>query len=135
MIVVDANIIVYHMVKGPFSHRAEALAVKEPDWRSPILWRYEFTNALRNMLRAGMLGEAEALRAVASARDAMSGREVDVPQEVALTTALRFDLSAYDAQYVALAELLEAPCVTADAPLTRKAPTRAILLADFLDSK
>jgi predicted nucleic acid-binding protein len=40
--------------------------------------------------------------------------------EPALDLALQYELTAYDASYVALAERLALPLVTADAPLARK---------------
>jgi predicted nucleic acid-binding protein len=111
---------------------ADAARVKDPDWRTVVLWRCEFTSALVKMIRARVLDEPTALTALAAAAADMAPREMDVPHERALRAALRYGISAYDAQYVALAEMWGVSCVTADAALVRKAPGVCVPLADFI---
>jgi predicted nucleic acid-binding protein len=84
------------------------------------------------MIRAKVVQEATALAALASAEAHMVPREVPVPQERAVQTAMKYGISAYDAQYVVLAEVLGTTCVTADVPLVRKVPTLCTLLSDFV---
>lgn len=132
MIVADANLLVYRYVRGPFSTLADAANAKDPDWRVPPFWRCEFTSALLKMIRGAALAEGDARSAIADAERHMTGRDVPVPQERALLTAARFGTSAYDAQYVTLAEMLGVRCVTADRPLIAKAPSACILLHDFV---
>ena len=132
MIVIDANLVLYRHLKGPLTTLAEAALTKDPDWRTSSLWRCEFTSALVKMIRAKVLGEADGLAAMDSATTEMGPRELDVPQAQALRAALAYGISAYDAQYVALAEMLGLRCVTADAALARKTPAVTVLLADFV---
>lgn len=132
MIVVDANIIIYYAVAGPLTASVGELIRKDADWRTSALWRYEFTNALTGMVRAKMLGESEAGDAIARAISLMSPREQDVDQGAALHAALRFTLSAYDAQYVALAEMLGVCCITADKSLARRATPITASLIEFI---
>ena len=132
MIVADGNLIVYRHVSGPLSARADAAGRKDADWRTAALWRCEMTSALAKMVRGRVLDEAAALSAIAAAGAEMFPRETEVPQDHALRVALRYGISAYDAQYIALAEMLGVPCVTADAALAKKTPALSILLAEFV---
>jgi predicted nucleic acid-binding protein len=132
VIVADASLIIYRHVAGPLTPLAGAARAKDPDWRTAPVWRFEMTSALVKMIRGGVLDEAGALAALAAADAEMTGREVDVPQDRALRDALRYGTSAYDAQYVVVADLLGAPCVTADAALAKKTPGLSTLLADFV---
>jgi len=134
MIVVDANLIVYRYVSGPLSSLARAALDRDADWRTASMWRCEFAGAVVNMIRAKILDQNDALEAMSNAANEMSARTSDVPQENVVRIALRDGISAYDAQYIALAELLNLKCVTADGPLARKAPHTTILLSDFARS-
>ena len=132
MIVADANLILYRYVVGQLTPLADAARGKDADWRTTALWRVEFTSALVKMIRARVLDEPAALAAMSAAAADMTPREVDVPQERALRAAVRCGISAYDAQYVALAEILGVPCVTADATMARKTVGVTVLLSDFV---
>lgn len=132
MIIADANLILYRYLNGPLTPLADAALARDPDWRTTALWRCEFTSAVVKMIRADVLDEAAATAAMNAAAADMVPREVEVPQEQALGAALRHGISAYDAQYIALAEMLGHRCVTADAHLARKTPAISVLLADFV---
>ena len=132
MIVADGNLIIYRHVGGTMSSLADAAVVKDADWRTVPLWRFEMTSAVVKMIRVGVLAEAAGRAAMAAAARELLRREVDVPQERALQVALRHGISAYDAQYIALAEIAGVPCVTADAALAKKAPALSILLSEFV---
>jgi predicted nucleic acid-binding protein len=131
MIVADANLLVYRYVRGPMSSLADAARAKEGDWRVPPFWKCEFTSAVLKMVRAEALTHAEATTAISDAHAEFASRETVVPQDRALAAALRYGTSAYDAQYVALAEMLNVSCVTADEPLAKKASAVCRLLRDF----
>lgn len=132
MIVADANLIVYRFLKGPFTALSDAAVGKDSDWRTAPLWRYEFTSAVATMIIAKVVDEPTAVAAIGAAGAEMISRELLVPQELALEAAIRYRISAYDAQYIALAEELAVPCVTADVQLAAKVPNVAVLLADFV---
>ena len=93
---------------------------------------FEFTSALVKMVRGRLLDEGGASAALAAAETDMAGREIDVSQDRAMRVALTYGVAAYDAQYLALAEILGARCVTADASLARKAPALSILMEDYV---
>ena len=131
MIIVDTNVIVYRIVQGPETAQAMRLEARDPAWRVPGLWRYEFTNAIWMMVRAGMINRQEALDALDRADRKMSSHELVVPQADALDAALQYNVSAYDAQYVALAKASGVVCVTADRPLLQKTPGITVPLASL----
>jgi predicted nucleic acid-binding protein len=74
-------------------------------------------------------------RALILAREAelqMARREYGVESHAVLTLAFDSGCSAYDCEYVALADALDVPLVTFDAEIMRAFPTRAIAPEDFL---
>ena len=132
MIVVDANIVVYAIVRSAHTPLAEDVAARDPDWVAPPLWRYEFTSAVATLVRSGGLTASQAEAAIGEADRLMSGRERAVDQVAALHAAAAHDLSAYDAQYVALAQDEGVRCVTADARMQRNAPGVAVSPQAFI---
>lgn len=121
MIVVDTNVIAYALIEGPLTEAARRVLIDEPDWRIPELWRHEFLNILVNYVHAGMdIVKAQAMWNQANEVAHDSVLPVDLRK--ALRTAVQYQLSGYDAQFVALAQMLGVPCVTADRELAAKAP-------------
>jgi predicted nucleic acid-binding protein len=116
--VVDASVVVGALlVAGPDGDAARAMLEAE-DAHAPHLLDVEATSAARRWVLSGRLSSAAAglflvdLRALAVARH---GHEPLLDRVL----ELRDSLSAYDASYVALAELLEAPLATVDRRLAR----------------
>ena len=58
--------------------------------------------------------------------------EQDPPASAVLDLTCRHRVSAYDATYIALADLLGVPCVTEDRELLTKFPKRAVPLDAIL---
>ena len=135
MIVVDANVLVYALVQLPQTPLAQQVAALDPDWVAPLLWRFEFTSAVTTLVRGSALNVAQAETAIREAEQLMAGRDARVDQTAAFRAAMTYNLSAYDGQYVALAEQLRIHCVTADARMLRNAQRVVISLADFVSRK
>ena len=132
MIIADANLIIYRYLRGPLSGLADRVVRKDEDWRTSTLWRVEFASAAVKMIRGGVVGEADAIAAMTLASHEMSTRELHVPQARVIRIAVRHGISAYDAQYAALAEAFGVICVSADATFTRKAPQLVVSISDFV---
>ncbi|MGW1175149.1 type II toxin-antitoxin system VapC family toxin [Kitasatospora sp. NPDC002543] len=88
------------------------------DVYAPTLLDYEIQSALLGMRRGGKLTEKEAERAVAAYRMLPIAKRETLPFWDRVKT-LHANLSAYDSQYVALAEALGVPLVTSDARIER----------------
>lgn len=116
MIVLDASAAVEWLLGLP---RAEAVAARLADAstvHAPHLLGVEVAQVVRRYVRSGDVRAARGAEALADLVD------VDValhPHEPLLPVVwrLRSNFSAYDAVYVALAQVLDAPLVTLDARL------------------
>ena len=125
MIVVDTNVIAYLWLPGDRTRQAESLLKEDPDWNAPLLWRSEFRNVLAGCLRRGDLDLDTALQIVDEAEGQMRGREFSVPSAQVLARVAASDCSAYDCEFVALAEELGVPLITSDEKVLRSFPAAA----------
>jgi len=132
MIVVDTNVLVYAIVQLPQTAFARQVATVDPDWVVPPLWHFEFTSAVTTLVHGLALSASQAEAAINYAEQLTAGREMSVDQVAVFRAAIAFNLSAYDAQYVALAEMLKIRCVTADARIVRNAPAVAVSISEFV---
>ena len=130
MIVVDVNVVAYLYLPSKQSDAAEALLLQDDDWAAPSLWRSEFSNILVTYMRQGLLSLDEAVMAHRRAQALLSANEFDVPATAVLRLAKDSGCSAYDCEYVALAEHLQVKLVSADAKLCKAFPGRAVGLSD-----
>jgi len=114
MVVIDASVLVDALlVAGPARERLAG-----DNLQAPELIDAELLSVLRRLVLADKLPEGHALQALATAERMGLRRH---PSRCLWPRAweLRTNLSAYDALYVALAERLNAPLLTADARLAR----------------
>jgi len=114
VIVVDTNVIAYLFMPCEFTARAETLFRRDPGWAAPLLWRSEFRNVLATGIRRRSLTLDIASAIQAEAEDLMAGREYQVPSADVLRLAAESACSAYDCEYVLLAQRLNVPLVTGD---------------------
>lgn len=119
MIVVDANLLVYLYVAGERTRQSEAVMARDPVWAAPLLWRSEFRNTLAGLVRRNALVLEDVIQIVSEAERSMAGREYSVVSHQVLRLAARSGCSAYDCEYVALAQDLGVRLVTADHRLQR----------------
>ena len=132
MIVVDANVVVYAVFRTPEFPLVEKLLAADDDWRLPKLWLHEFASAATTFVRVGQADLRQASAAIDAAVSLVAGRDEDVDLHASIETAIRLDLSAYDAQYVVLAQTHGVRLVTADQKLIRNAPGAAVALRDYV---
>lgn len=124
MIVVDTNVLAYLYLPGTHSAAAEALLFKDSEWAAPRLWRSEFRNVLATYMRGGLLTFDDAVRIHRKAESLMADGEYDVGALEVLRLAKDSGCSAYDCEFVALAEHLDVKLVSADARLCKAFPKR-----------
>ena len=134
MIVVDTNVITYFVLQQARTEQARSLYQLDGDWRVPPLWRYEFLNVLANFSRHA--GEPSDLLESAwrNAVNLLGDKETQPDMIRALQLASRHDISAYDAQYVALANELGVPLVTEDKRLRRQRPDFVLSIEEYQSS-
>lgn len=131
MIVADTNLIAYLFIEGEFTFQAESIYQSDPDWVAPYLWRSEFRNILTLYLRKKILSLAES-RAIADlAEDLLLGNEFELNSDAILDLAFSSSLSAYDCEYVVLAQQLGIKLITNDKKILRLFPDLTINLATF----
>ncbi|MQA84572.1 MAG: VapC toxin family PIN domain ribonuclease [Streptosporangiales bacterium] len=96
--------------------------VSHEELHVPHLLDYEFRSALRGLLLGGKISpsRAEGARIVKQGL-ALARHPDDLTDERAWD--LRANFNAYDATYVALAELLDCPLITTDAKIANAAVT------------
>ena len=134
MIVVDSNVIAYHWINGPLNEAARQVWRKDPDWHVPFLWRSEMRSILTGYLRDGTLNARQIAQVMTAAEAAFSGREHLASSEMVFRIAGETSLSAYDAEFVALAKALVVPLVTADKAVLKAFPERARTMAGFVEN-
>ncbi len=128
MIVVDTNVVAYLYLPGDRTAATEALRLREPEWAAPTLWRSEMRNLLATQVRAGRLELEDAQSIQVEAEQLLRGHEFQVDSAEVLRLSIASGCSAYDAEFVVLADYLDLPLVSADRRLVERFPTRARLL-------
>lgn len=114
MIVVDTNVIAYLWLPGEHTEAAEHLIGQDPEWAAPLLWRSELRNVISGLVKRGNLALSTAIRIVEEAESHMRGREFSVPSSDVLTCAKESGCTAYDCEFVVLAQALHVPLITSD---------------------
>lgn len=112
----------------PTSLAAEALLERESEWAAPPLWRNEFRNILAGYLRRDMLSFEQACTLQAEAEALMDGFEFEVHSQEVLELVRDSDCSAYECEFVAVAERFDIKLVTMDRKVLKAFPKRAVSL-------
>lgn len=119
MIVLDASVTVELLLNLPLGEQVRRrLADPDLQLHAPHLLPVEVLQVLRRRVAAGTTSTADAVEAL----NLLEELDLSFHDHMLLAGrawTLRGNLSAYDAMYVALAELLDAPLLTADATLAR----------------
>ena len=134
MIVVDTNIIVYLFMEEDRSAQLEIILSADPEWVAPRLWRSEFRNALTLYMRRRQLVLEDAIAAMIAAEKVMHNGEYDVPSARVLAQAQLSSCSAYDCEFVVLAQDLGIRLVTVDKKILTAFPETAVSPEDYLRS-
>lgn len=132
MIVVDTNIIAYLLIRGERTEEARQLYAHDPNWVTPPLWQHEFLNVLATLVKQSGGNVANALVLWQQAQTLFLNQERAIKLSDALILATSYGISAYDAQYLTLAQLLDCVLITEDKRLVQKFPDRAMTMQTFL---
>ena len=135
MIVVDSNIIGYLYLNSERSKQAEQAWRKDPQWAAPLLWRSELRNVLVLYVRKQLLSSETAREIMEEAINLMIGHEYEVISSRVLNLAVTSPCSAYDCEFVGLAQDLGVPLVTVDKQVFEQFPDIAVSLDKYLSSR
>ena len=133
MIVVDTNIIGYLFLSSAQSPLAERALTIDSDWAAPLLWRSELRNVLALYMRKKLLDLSQATQIMDRAMKLMNGREFEVSSYEVHRLAAESRCTAYDCEFIALANDLSVPLVTVDKDLLRSFPSVAVSLKAFCE--
>lgn len=127
MIVVDASALVPALVENtPRGVRARDVLASDTRWAAPSHLLIEVVSTLRGLVLGAKLDPAAGAAAVQDAGRLVID-ELDLRASLPRIWQLRANLTAYDAAYVAVAEALDCPLVTADGRLSRASGVRCRL--------
>lgn len=132
MIVADTNLLIYLYVQGQRTEESEAVLRRDALWVVPLLWRSEFRNSLIGLVRAHALQLDDALAMSEEAERWIAGQEYSVLSRQVLMLASQSGCSAYDCEFVALAQDLAVPLVTTDRQVLKVFPTIAVSPSAFM---
>jgi len=132
MIVVDTNLIAYFSIHTECSTLAEAVCAVDSIWAAPLLWRSEYRATLMKYINHGGMNLETAISSLRVAEEAIAGHEYAVDARKVLELAIQSKCSAYDCEYVTLAQDLGVPLVTADKQILKAFPKIAVSLEKFV---
>lgn len=132
MIVVDANILIYSLIKCEQSPLVRKLRGKDADWRTTTLCLHETLNVLATYQRREVLTLDQCRGLLEHAERFVEVAQCEVEMNAALIAAAEHAVTGYDAQYVALAQSLNAPLITEDRKLRKAVPGIALSMQEFL---
>jgi predicted nucleic acid-binding protein len=132
MIVVDTNIISYLYISGDRSQQSEDLLSFDFNWVAPILWRGEFRNVLAQYLRKNLLNMDEVLLIIQQAEELLTDHEYEISSAHIMQLVNSSQCSAYDCEFVALAQYLDVPLITSDKKILNEFPNIAIPVNSYI---
>ena len=133
MIVVDSNVICYYSIPGARTALADRLRAQDSQWCVPPLWRSEFRNVLLGQVRRVSMHLSHAHELVELTEVMLRETEFAVDSRAVLSRAMESGCTAYDCEYVVLAEDLGVQLVTGDKQVLAAFPDRAVALEDYVE--
>lgn len=132
VIVVDTNVIAYLFIGGDYTASAEKVREADPTWLAPMLWRSEICNVLMLYLRRQILTLNDAKLYLSNAEKMLAGHEHEVNGSRVLELAHGSNCTAYDCEFVSIAEKFNLPLVTSDKKLLATFPDIAVSMNAFV---
>lgn len=134
MIVVDTNIIVASLIKQDKTDDVFNLIELDPEWCCPILWRSELRSALVMYIKHKDVSVRTAVKLFEHAEQYISDYETDVSSKKVFELSQKSSCSAYDCEYVALAQDLRVSLVTLDKKILRAFPKISFTPQQYINS-
>jgi len=135
MIVVNTQVIVYHFLPGQFTELTNELFLKDPQWLTSHLWRYEFRNVIAEYIRKKLVSSINAIRIAEEAELFFLNREISAQPAKVVELIERSKCTAYDLEFVAIAEEIGAPLITTDKEILKAFPKISYSIKDYLREK
>lgn len=132
MIVADSNLIAYLLIPGDKSAMADEIFLKDPDWAVPLICRSEIRNILTLYMRHEKMSLHQAQVTMEKAERLWCEHEYAVPSNEILELTHKHNVTAYDGEFVILAQELRITLVTFDKAVRKMFPRIAIDPVDFL---
>ena len=101
---------------------------KDPHWIAPVLWRSEFRNVLTGYIRNDLIEFKDSVSIMNKAESLLGDNEYQVSSIAVMNLVLNSSCSAYDCEYVALAEQTSTFLVTQDKKIIKNFPEVAFPL-------
>lgn len=131
MIVVDNDVISYFWLEAERTNAARGVRARDANWIAPRLWKSEFRNVLYLHIQHRGLPVEEAQSIAREAETDLARSTFGVDTDLVLQLAAASGHSAYDCEYVALAQTRDLPLVTGDKQLAARFSDIAHLLESF----
>ncbi len=135
MIVVDTNTIAYLFLPTKFTDSVEQLLIMDAHWVAPALWRSELRNILATQVRHEVIDFDTACDVQNKAEEILGNNEYAVDSISVLSLAKKSGCTAYDCEFIALAQSLKVKLITADKKIIRSFPDIAMKAADYLTTQ
>ena len=132
MIVVDAMVIADLLLAERGRAPSAAVLEADPLWAVPFLWRSEVANVLATRVRHGERTLESVLECFAKAARLLKEKEHPVAHDRVLRACAASRCTAYDCEYVVLAETLGVPLVTGDRQVLDAFPGLAVTPEAFV---
>ena len=132
MIVADSNLIAYLLIPGDKSAIADEVFLKDPDWAVPLICRSEIRNILSLYMRHEKMSLHQAQATMEKAERLWREHEYSVPSNDVLELTHKHNVTAYDGEFVVLAQELGVTLVTFDKAVKKMFPRIAIDPVDYL---
>lgn len=132
MIVADTNLIAGLYTDASQRDLVAAVYRKDHRWAAPYLWRSEFRNVMALYMRKGLLELDQTIQITHWAEDQMSENEYLPIASRVLVLASMSGCTAYDCEFVSVAENLGWPLITFDKKVLKQFPLIAVSPADFI---
>ena len=132
MIVADTNLIAGLYTDSIQRERILSVYKKDPVWAAPYLWRSEMRNVMALYMRKQLLKQDQVVQIMQWAEDQMGLNEYLPLSGHVLSLAAVSGCTAYDCEFVSIANALACPLVTFDKQVLERFPDIAVSPEGFV---